>query len=51
MNLKLGSPPAPLSSAEVTTENVYKNWRENFVRPMMIGALFLGLFGFIRALV
>jgi GAF domain-containing protein len=50
MNLKLGSPPAPLSSAEATTENVYKNWRENFVRPMMIGALIFGLIALIPAL-
>jgi GAF domain-containing protein len=50
MNLKPASPQAPLASAQITTENVYKNWRQNFVRPMMIGALIFGLVALIPAL-
>ena len=33
-----------------TTQYVYKNWREKFVRPMLIGALVFGLIALVPAL-
>ena len=50
MNQKQISPQGSVPSVTITTENVYKNWRENFVRPMLIGALILGLVALIPAL-
>src|ERR1700690_254194 len=50
MNKERSSPQPPVTSAQVTTENIYKNWREKFVRPMMYGALVFGLIALIPAL-
>ena len=50
MNQKQTSPQLSVPSAQITTENVYKNWRENLVRPMLIGALIFGLVALIPAL-
>jgi GAF domain-containing protein len=50
MNQSQNSPQASAKSADSTTETVYKNWRESFVRPMLIGALVFGLIALIPAL-
>ena len=50
MNKEQSSPQPPVTSAQATTENIYKNWREKFVRPMMYGALVFGLIALIPAL-
>lgn len=47
--MKETSTPA-IDSALEATRYVYRNWREGFVRPMLIGALILGLFALIPAL-
>jgi GAF domain-containing protein len=38
-------------TADPSTQTVYQNWREHFVRPMLIGALVFGLLALIPALV
>ncbi len=50
MNKERSSPQTPGTSAQAAAENIYKNWRENFVRPMMYGALVFGLIALIPAL-
>ena len=49
MNSKPISPQTPATAAIDTTQ-VYKNWREKFVRPMLIGAMVFGLLALIPAL-
>jgi GAF domain-containing protein len=36
--------------SSAATQTVYQNWRENFVRPMLIGATILGLVALVPAL-
>jgi GAF domain-containing protein len=50
MNSKRTSPQASEFTTKVTTPSVYKNWREKFVRPMLIGALIFGLLALVPAL-
>jgi GAF domain-containing protein len=50
MNLNDNSPQASVKAANVKTENVYRNWRESFVRPMLIGGLIFGLIALVPAL-
>jgi len=39
------NPPQDISSApEEATRLLYKNWREKFVMPLLIGTLVLGTF-------
>ena len=47
-NLHTSQPVQPGTSA--VTAQVYENWRERFVRPMMIGALAFGLVALMLAL-
>jgi GAF domain-containing protein len=49
MNSKPILPQAPVLGA-INTTQAYKNWREKFVRPMLIGALIFGLLALIPAL-
>ena len=49
MNSKPISPQTPATAAIDTTQ-VYKNWREKFVRPMLMGAMVFGLLALIPAL-
>lgn len=48
MNLNQTTPTT--TPALETTRSIYKNWREHFVRPMLIGALVFGLIALIPAL-
>ncbi len=50
MNLRRPSAQSRTGSAD-STPDLYQNWRENLVRPMLIGALIFGLLALIPALV
>lgn len=50
MNQNLYSSQNPAAGSSSAATRVYENWRERFVRPMMIGALVFGLVALILAL-
>lgn len=50
MNLKQTSPQSAALKSLFSTPTIYKNWREKFVRPMLIGALIFGLLALVPAL-
>ncbi len=50
MNTTPATQPAPALPAD-TTRYIYQNWRANFARPMLIGALIFGLIALIPALI
>ena len=49
MNATRPSPTIP-AGARAAAPSVYENWRERFVRPMLIGALIFGLLALVLAL-
>lgn len=50
MNTDRTKPRASVLRRLDTTQSVYKNWREKFVRPMLLGALIFGILALIPAL-